>query len=438
MFRKLFAAALIAGMPLLVNLAAAAEASTGYQRTVDLTFPVEGSVWYEDWYDAPRSGGTRAHQATDLMAAKLQRVHAARGGVITLMTGVEEPMPGWGYALYIRGDDGLSYGYLHLNNDSPGTDDGRGGLRWAYASGLREGSRVQRGQWLAYVGDSGAAESTDPHLHFEIEDPDMQDPALDEFCSQWERCDRQRVNPYPSLVAAQERGDLPSASRPGPTPTPTPSPAPSQAPSTPVTRLAGDDRVQTAVALSQVRESARTVVVVPAGSHVEALVGAPLAALVDGPILLADQVGLRSEVLAEIRRLGARNAYLLGGPDQVPTDVEAQLSDSGITAMARLDAADRYELSATVAREILSYPQVDGFESVLLALGEAADASRAWPDALSATALAARLRVPVLLTRGDALPAPVGDVLAELRPQAVQIVGGTAAVSDAVAQEVAR
>ena len=55
-------------------------------------------------------------------------------------------------------------------------------------SGLTVGSRVRAGQVIAYMGDSGNAEASVPHLHFEIRRPD-----------------RTPANPYPSLVAAQRR-----------------------------------------------------------------------------------------------------------------------------------------------------------------------------------------------------------------------------------------
>lgn len=204
-------------------------------------------------------------------------------------------------------------------------------------------------------------------------------------------------------------------------------------------RLAGSTRVQTAIALSEERTGdTRAVVIVPAGSHAEALVAAPLAALVDAPVLLTGQAGLDSDVAAEVRRLEATSAYLVGSTAQLAPQTEQDLSAAGITAMARLAAPDAFALSAAVAREILSYPNMTKFPSVLLALGEAPDPSRAWPDALSATALAARLRVPILLTRGGELPDTVATVLDELQPAQVQVIGGTAAVTDAVASAAAQ
>ena len=48
---------------------------------------------------------------------------------------------------------------------------------------------MKRGQFIAYMGDSGEAETTDPHLHFELHRPD------DTF-----------IDPYTSLRLAQGAG----------------------------------------------------------------------------------------------------------------------------------------------------------------------------------------------------------------------------------------
>src|SRR3546814_10362741 len=73
-----------------------------------------------------------------------------------------------GYRLTVAGDDGRTYSYVHLNNDTPGTDDGRGTANQAYAPGVAQGKRVERGQHIAFMGDSGNAEATQAHLHFSI------------------------------------------------------------------------------------------------------------------------------------------------------------------------------------------------------------------------------------------------------------------------------
>ncbi len=186
-----------------------------YDDVIDLTFPVDPSkVTFADWYDAARSGG-RVHMATDIMGPKLLPIYAAMGGVVTRMPMVDDQH---GYRLTVKGDDGRSYGYVHLNNDSPGTDDGRGTPSQAYAPGVELHGRVERGQHIGYMGDSGNAEGTAPHLHLSISDPAVTDPY-----------GTNNLNPYPSLTAAVERGDIPTepaAAVPASTPAPPPSSAP--------------------------------------------------------------------------------------------------------------------------------------------------------------------------------------------------------------------
>ena len=82
---------------------------------------------------------------------------------------VEFESGGWGCMLYLLGDSGAKYLYVHLNNDLTMKNDNRGkcvaGV--AFAKGLKSGARVEVGQHIAYVGDSGDADGIQPHLHFE-------------------------------------------------------------------------------------------------------------------------------------------------------------------------------------------------------------------------------------------------------------------------------
>jgi hypothetical protein len=189
-----FLAALV-GLAVLAVPGSPAGAETGksYADVVDITFPTDPRATFIDDYDQPRSGG-RVHRATDLMGTKHWPVYAAVGGVITFI-----PMekPSYGYMISIAGDDGRKYSYVHLNDDTPGTSDASAGPEHAYAPGLERGSRVARGQLIGWLGDSGNAKGTVPHLHFEIEDPAVTDPY-----------GTNRMNPYFSLKAAVQRGDF--------------------------------------------------------------------------------------------------------------------------------------------------------------------------------------------------------------------------------------
>lgn len=148
-----------------------------------LTFPVSGTVRFTDTFGAPRSNG-RTHQGADLMGTKMQPLLAAATGKVTRLTHTNTGTAGnW---LIITDAEGWQYWYMHINNDTPGTDDGANAFEQAFVPGLTVGSQVTAGQHIAYLGDSGNAEGTSPHLHFELRDPVGN-----------------VVNPYPSLAAAR-------------------------------------------------------------------------------------------------------------------------------------------------------------------------------------------------------------------------------------------
>jgi hypothetical protein len=134
-----------------------------------IAFPVGGeSYTYRDDFLEPRGGGTRQHQGNDIIASKMTPLLAAVDGFVNF---VAIPEASWGYEIMLQDDEGYTYDYLHVNNDTPGTDDGRGGPANAYVSGITRGLRVSKGQHIGWVGDSGNAETTVPHLHFEMHDP---------------------------------------------------------------------------------------------------------------------------------------------------------------------------------------------------------------------------------------------------------------------------
>jgi hypothetical protein len=131
-------------------------------------FPVEGAVRFRDDFGEPRGGGTRRHAGTDIYGEKLQPLLAAVDGVVARV-GVSSGISG--NYLVIRDAAGWEYFYIHVNNDTPGTDDGANPPAWRFAPAVGPGARVRAGQHVGWLGDSGNAEDTPPHLHFEIRTP---------------------------------------------------------------------------------------------------------------------------------------------------------------------------------------------------------------------------------------------------------------------------
>lgn len=150
-------------------------------------FPIDGMKGrFSNDFGAPRSGG-RSHQGNDIFANKLDLAVAAVDGKIT--TARLDSSGNSGNMIVLRDAEGWEYWYMHINNDSPGTDNGANPTVWAMIPGLRPGARVVKGQPIGFVGDSGNAEGTAPHLHFEIHTPSGE-----------------AINPYESLQSATRDG----------------------------------------------------------------------------------------------------------------------------------------------------------------------------------------------------------------------------------------
>jgi murein DD-endopeptidase MepM/ murein hydrolase activator NlpD len=115
-------------------------------------FPVRAPYSYVDSWLGPRPGG-RKHMGTDIFALEGTPILAVVNGTIEQL-GVN---PLGGNKLWLRSPgDNWTYYYAHLKG---------------YAPGVRNGAKVKKGQVIGYVGSTGNAEGTSPHLHFETHVP---------------------------------------------------------------------------------------------------------------------------------------------------------------------------------------------------------------------------------------------------------------------------
>jgi murein DD-endopeptidase MepM/ murein hydrolase activator NlpD len=121
-------------------------------RARKLAFPVQGVAADRliNSFQEPRGAGTRSHRAVDIMAPRRTPVRAVEAGTIARL----DNSAAGGISVYqFDPDERYCYYYAHLD---------------AYAPGLREGEKVERGQVLGYVGTTGNAPASAPHLHFAI------------------------------------------------------------------------------------------------------------------------------------------------------------------------------------------------------------------------------------------------------------------------------
>ncbi|QPQ56206.1 M23 family metallopeptidase [Allosphingosinicella flava] len=126
-----------------------------------------------DTFTQARAGGSRIHDAIDIMAPRGTPVLAAAPGTVEKLFFSEG---GGGVTAYVRSPDKLwTYYYAHLDR---------------YAPGLEEGKAVQRGTPIGTVGSTGNASPEGPHLHFAI---NRMQPG-----ESWH--EGSPINPYPLLA----------------------------------------------------------------------------------------------------------------------------------------------------------------------------------------------------------------------------------------------
>ena len=114
-------------------------------------FPVAGLAHYSaDFGEIRRDPGgvVRQHQGTDVFAARGTPVVAAARGLVTLGSGGRS-----GSFVVLEAPDGTHYLYAHLDR---------------FAARLATGDTVAKGEVIGFVGTSGNAAATAPHLHFEV------------------------------------------------------------------------------------------------------------------------------------------------------------------------------------------------------------------------------------------------------------------------------
>lgn len=198
-------------------------------------------------------------------------------------------------------------------------------------------------------------------------------------------------------------------------------------------RLAGEDRYGTAAAVAAAAypSGADTVLVASGRSYPDALAGAALAGRQGAPVLLTEQSTLPKPTSDAINSLKATKAVILGGTTAVSQVVEDALAKQ--VSVSRIAGQDRYDTAARIGAAIgaSNIGSSQSRRTALIATG------LNFADALAGGALAAAGSsgvLPVLLV-DSGVPAATKKALTDLGIQQTIILGGTSAVSAAVATQ---
>jgi murein DD-endopeptidase MepM/ murein hydrolase activator NlpD len=151
-----------------------------------IVFPVKNimSHFYDDWGEI-RGSGKRVHEGIDIRAQKGSPIVAIADGRVNTISYSESS----GYYIAIDHQNGWLSLYVHLDDDINGNDN-LGGRDTAFADGIYLGGEVIAGQTIGYVGDSGNAEGTVPHVHFEVRYMGKSYDVYDYIKSSWERFEK--------------------------------------------------------------------------------------------------------------------------------------------------------------------------------------------------------------------------------------------------------
>ena len=195
---------------------------------------------------------------------------------------------------------------------------------------------------------------------------------------------------------------------------------------TDITRIKGADRYETSVKIAEEVGPSEGIVVASGQSFPDALSIAPVAAQLEAPILLTNKEGLSKSVAQYVDSLGEDSASLVvGGEGVISNKVMAQLPDP-----ERISGKDRYETNSEIISVFADLEILD-MDTPFIATGQD------FPDALSASALAAGLFNGVILT-DPKNPKPTTKATIKEYADLAEgyfIVGGKKALPDSVINE---
>ena len=198
-------------------------------------------------------------------------------------------------------------------------------------------------------------------------------------------------------------------------------------------RLSGTGRIDTAIAISEKGWTKSSNAILAYGmNYADALASAPLAAGLDCPILLTENLksGLETSVKNELSRLGVKNIYIIGGVYVVSESIANSL---GLKYnVSRVAGLSRYETSIEIAKELQKIRTAKGLGSFTNAYFCSAGS---FADALAISPVAGIELNPILYApaKGSSLKqanANMHNFVSNLGTKNTTIIGGIYAVSE--------
>lgn len=191
-------------------------------------------------------------------------------------------------------------------------------------------------------------------------------------------------------------------------------------------RIFGKDQFDTMQAISKTGWStSENVVIATDATFWDALAANALAGVLDCPVLLTRKDSLSWQARDEIKRLGAKHAYICGGPIAIASGVDAQVKSAGCSEVTRVFGQDQQGTSLEIAKFV---QKMKPATQVIVAT------STTFQDALSIAPYAYATKSPILIcaSGSNTLLSSQCDFIAHSGIKKSVIVGGPIAVSNSV------
>ncbi|MDP4177397.1 MAG: cell wall-binding repeat-containing protein [Bacillota bacterium] len=198
-----------------------------------------------------------------------------------------------------------------------------------------------------------------------------------------------------------------------------------------VSRISGQNRYDTSVKIASAYNSGtlQNVIIATGDDFPDSLTGNVLASKLNAPILLVGKDLNSSKVTLdyiESKLDKSGNIYILGGKGAVSQNIVDYLTNKGFSKFTRLEGQDRFGTNKAIEQQL----NVQKGTPVILAT------ANDFPDSLSISSIAAIKGWPIILTNSEGLSKSAQDMISEISPSQVYLIGGEGVLKPQIISDV--
>ena len=188
-------------------------------------------------------------------------------------------------------------------------------------------------------------------------------------------------------------------------------------------KIVGTNRYETAIEVSKKGwpNGATNAVIVNDNSISDAISATPFANAKDAPILLTNKDTLNEETKQQLKDLGVKNVYIIGGENVVSNKIEEQLISENIT-VDRIQGSNRQATSIEIAKRL---DQINNVKEVSVVNGY-----KGLADAVSIASISANENMPIILSETDKISDEAIEFIDDNNIAKSYIIGGESVVSN--------